>query len=199
MKFCRLHNHIGLAPPPYCGRQTASQLVCHAEPLKQLIQKLSTLASSTNNIRSTLLLDLLHPGGLQGGGLDLPDLLQLHHHLLHVRHSEAKHTENPLDPLQSNLWQSPIIVALKKEKYSTSDLSLHTSCRELSAGTLSCPPVSSVWGYGRKCFLTLEVLSDILLERMYIPPRIQPTIFVLTHPQVGQHVLFSCRNFLVKF
>ena len=27
--------------------------------------------------------------------------------------------------LKSNLWQSPIIVALKKEKYSTSDLSLH--------------------------------------------------------------------------
>ena len=43
-------------------------------------------------------------------------------------------------------------------------------CRELSAGTLSCPPVSSVWGYGRECSLTLEVLSDILLEVcIYLP------------------------------
>ena len=35
---------------------------------------------------------------------------------------------------------------------------------------MSCPPVSSVWGYGRECSLTLEVLSDILLEVcIYLP------------------------------
>ena len=72
---------------------------------------------------------------------------------------------NPCGALLSKPWKRKNIALLTY---------IYTlKCRELSAGTLSSPPVSSVWGYGRECSLTLEVLSDILLEaqgvRSFLP------------------------------
>ena len=76
-------------------------------------------------------------------------------------------------------------------------------CRELWAGTLSCPPVSSVWGYGRECSLTQEVLSDILLEVcIYLPgfnPQYVPCSIQQTLKRKSDSQTFgSCRDMVLS-
>ena len=61
------------------------------------------------------------------------------------------------------------------------------------------PPSICVWGYGRECSLTLEVLSDILLEVcIYLPgfnPQYLPCSLQQTLKEKSDSQIFgSCRD-----